>query len=59
MNVIDIGSIVKILFSDRSSDTGVIGRIVFIKNRDILIRTIGGNMLIKTNLNCVIRFDNR
>ena len=59
MNVLDIGSIVKIIDSNRSSDIGAIGRIVFIKDRDIIIRTIGGNMLIKTNLNRVIRFDNR
>ena len=49
--------IVKIIDSNRSSDIGAIGRIVFIKNRNILIRTIGGNMLIKTNSDRVIRFD--
>ena len=59
MNVLDIGSIVKIIDSNRSSDIGSIGRIVFIKDQDIIIRTVGGNMLIKTNLNRVIRFDNR
>ena len=59
MNVLDIGFIVKIINSNRSSDIGAVGRIVFKKDRDIIIRTIGGNMIIKTNLNSVIRFDNR
>jgi RNase P/RNase MRP subunit p29 len=59
MNVLDIGSIVKIIDSNRPSDVGAVGRVVFIKDRDIIIRTVGGNMLIKTNLNRVIRFDNR
>lgn len=55
MNVIEIGTIIKIIDDVRPSSIGAVGRVVFIKGRTVLIKTLGGNMFIKTNLHSIVK----
>lgn len=55
MNDIEIGTVVKILNDVRPSHIGAVGRVVFIKDRTIIIKTLGGNMFVKTNLHSIIK----
>lgn len=51
---IKIGDIVTIIRSNRPSDIGAIGLVIYINGENVLVKTFGGNMLIKTNLDSVV-----